>query len=167
VRRRLQLGRRRNPSEARMTKMRAPASFEDAITRVAGVLGFEGMAAVVGKTDRAVRNWSDPDIGTLPTLEDAWRLDAAYIAECGGEPPILAAYALKLKRSAFAPGNAAAIAASMKVAAKEGGEALAALVDASQPGADQLTRQLAAREALEASEAFKSAAQQLVAGGEE
>lgn len=150
-----------------MTKRRVPASFQDAVATIGGFLTYPVAAEVVGKAERTVRNWSDPDTGALPTIEDSIRLDAAFVAAGGGDPPMLAAYAMRLERSALATADASAIAASMKLAAKEGGEALAALVDASQPGADRLTRQLAAREALEASEAFRTAAQQLGAGGDE
>lgn len=148
-----------------MTKRRVPASFQDAVATIGGFLTYPVAAEAVGKAERTVRNWSDPDTGALPTIEDAFRLDAAFIAAGGGDPPMLAAYAMRLERSALASADAAAIAASMKLAAKESGEAMAALVDAAQPGATEIARQLAAREALEASEAFKTAAQKLVGRG--
>lgn len=144
-----------------MTKLRQPATFADAVTRIAGVLTWSGMADVVGKAERTVRNWSDPETNTLPTVEDAMRLDAAFVAQAGGAPPILSVYGFRLEQVIRPAPDAAAIAAVTGSAAIEGGQAIKALVDASQPGAPRAARIVARRECLEASETFAKAAHQL------
>ncbi|ATC34146.1 hypothetical protein CA606_18415 [Caulobacter vibrioides] len=148
-----------------MTKRRVPASFQDAVATIGGFLTYPVAAEAVGKAERTVRNWSDPDTGALPTIEDAVRLDAAFIAAGGGDPPMLAAYAMRLERASMASAGAAEVAASMKAAVREGNEAVNAMFDALERGGDRLAREVAAREALEAADAFKSAAQKLVSGG--
>lgn len=45
-----------------MTKAREPNTFEDAILRIADRIGWDGAADIVGKGERVVRNWSDPDM---------------------------------------------------------------------------------------------------------
>lgn len=133
-----------------MTKLRPPVSFYDAVTRIAGRIGFDGCASAVGKAERTVRNWSDPDTGAVPTIEDAFRLDAAYIAAGGGEAPIAAVYALKLDREAAKAADAEELAAATAEVAKEGGEFTAALAMAARPGASERDRQVALKEGEEA-----------------
>ena len=148
-----------------MTKRRDPASFADAVTKIAGLLTYAALAEMVGKSERAVRNWSDPETGAVPSIEDAWRMDAAYLSAGGGKAPMLTVYALRLEIAAEAATDVQAIVEATGKAAIEGGEGIAALVAASRPGATKLEKQIARREALEASEAFAVAAQRI--GGEE
>lgn len=82
-----------------MTKLREPRSFEDAITRVLGYLGADRAAEAVGKSTSMVRQWSDPDIDTLPNLKQAAALDAACASETG-EMPIGSVYAVVAMRLA-------------------------------------------------------------------
>ena len=43
-----------------MTKERAPLTFAQAVTRVAGLLGWEEAARVVERSERTLRLWSEP-----------------------------------------------------------------------------------------------------------
>lgn len=79
-----------------MTKLRPPASFELALTRIAGYLGWEECARIVDRSERCVRNWSDPDIAEFPTIAQAFALDAAYCAAGGGPASFHRTYALRL-----------------------------------------------------------------------
>ena len=144
-----------------MTKLRPPVSFYDAVTRIAGRIGWDGCASVTGKAERTVRNWSDPDTGAVPSIEDAFRLDAAYRAAGGGEAPIMSVYALKLDREAAQAADAEELAAATAVFAKEGGEAMAAMVLASRPGASERDRQIALKEGEEAIGALTNAMHKL------
>jgi hypothetical protein len=79
-----------------MTKVRAPLTFAQAITRVAGVVGWPAMAALTGRTERTVRYWSEDDQDGCPTLDQAFALDVAYRAAGGEGAPILESYAAQL-----------------------------------------------------------------------
>lgn len=79
-----------------MTKLRAPLTFADAVTRVAGLLGWAETARLVGRADRTVRDWSDPEITTMPPIDQALILDAAYRAAGGEDSPFHDAYAFLL-----------------------------------------------------------------------
>ncbi len=149
-----------------MTKIREPMSFHDAVTKVAGLLGWARTAEAVGKAERTVRNWSDPDTGALPTIEDALRMDAAYLARGGAEPPMLTAYAMHLDMENARPSDPREIAASMKTAAREAAEAMGALGEVlAAPNGDPTILAAAQRECMEAGEAFVAAARRLGKGG--
>lgn len=148
-----------------MTKLRAPGSFADAVTRVVGRITWRKAADVVGKSERTVRNWSEGDTGALPTIEEALLLDAAYLRAGGSHAPMMQAYGLLLKNITEGPADAAAIAGFIGPAAREGGEAVAALADASRPDADAAARARAGRECLEAAEVFTDAARKLMPPG--
>jgi len=119
-----------------MTKRRAPLTFERALSRVAGTIGWSTAADIVGKAENTVRNWSDPDTSAGVTLEAALKLDLAY-RQAGGEgAPLLQCYALRLEADydAACPDARALTVASARCA-KEGGEAVEATALASLPGA--------------------------------
>lgn len=140
-----------------MTKARDPSTFEDAIVRIADRIGWGAAADAVGKGERVVRNWSDPDMDRQPTIDEAMALDAAYLAAGGGEPPLMAVYGRRLDRMVTAPAaNADRIAASQR-AAIEGGQAIAALMAAGLPNACARTLAVADKETEEAIEAFTTA----------
>ncbi|MDB5663425.1 MAG: hypothetical protein JWN59_1763 [Sphingomonas bacterium] len=80
-----------------MTKLRTPLTFAQAVTRIAGLIGFDGAARVVDRKERIVRLWSEPDSGRSPTLDQARNLDAAYRAAGGEDAPLLDAYAFQLE----------------------------------------------------------------------
>lgn len=80
-----------------MTKERMPMSWAAAITRVMGELGDDGAGAATGRSAALVRKWSDPDADTLPNVEQALCLDAAYVVATGKAGPIAQLYNRLLK----------------------------------------------------------------------
>lgn len=129
-----------------MTKTRPPLTFELGLTRIAGLIGWDRVAALAGQEERTVRNWSDPDTG--PSAEQiplgtSLRLDAAYRAAGGPDAPMLDCYALRFATELGGCGHdLSELAMRIADAAKEGGEALAAAIRAALPGAsdEQLAR---------------------------
>lgn len=79
-----------------MTKLRVPHSWADAVTRILDRVGDAGAAAAVGKCERLVRAWSDPDDAKLPSLDQALALSAAYVIAGGEDAPFLDAFAFQL-----------------------------------------------------------------------
>src|SRR4051812_14366931 len=149
-----------------MTKLRAPVSFERALIRIADVLGWPKVAEIAGKDERTVRNWSDPDTTATVTLDVALRLDVAFRAAGGEGAPLFQVYALRLEadtRGACA--DSRRLAELTAKAAAEGGEAIAALVVAAQPGATLQQRARAEMEAEEAIQALTESLAQVRAGG--
>lgn len=144
-----------------MTKVRQPLTFAHAVTRIAGRIGWDGCADACGKSERAVRAWSDPELDRQPCLDDALALDAAYVAAGGGEAPLLSVYAARLDRSTTPPADSAELARATASVAKEAGEAVAALVAASQPGAPSRDRAIAEREVADAVDALNDAQRKL------
>jgi hypothetical protein len=112
-----------------MTKLRDPLTFGQAITRIAGVLGWEETASIVGKGKRLVRLWSEPDKRCNCTLDQARNLDAAYRAAGGEGAPLLEAYAFQLEFQ-IARENACRheLAETIAEVSREAGEAVAASV---------------------------------------
>ena len=132
-----------------MTKLRPPLSVEQALTRIAGQVpgDWQAMAAVVGKAERTVRNWGDPDTPEDISIRAAIALDLEY-QRCGGVgAPINDVYALLLKT-----GRAEVFACQAKLTAAtiveivESAEAIAAQLAAAQPGADQAAYDHAVRQ---------------------
>ena len=73
-------------------KLRNPREFSAAITRIRGELGEDACARAVGRSASLIRKWADPDHASLPGLEQALLLDAAYVAAGHGEAPLLKLY---------------------------------------------------------------------------
>jgi hypothetical protein len=134
-----------------MTKLTAPASFEQAIARIAGELGWDEAAAVIGKKGRTLRDYGDSDVQYGISLEDAYKLDCAYRAAGGDGLPILQTYQMRLKVEAATPGDDPEVLAHLaSIAAKETGEALGHLIAATRPGATPADLALAKRETVQA-----------------
>ena len=134
-----------------MTKLRAPLSFEDALVEVASVLGYQAMSEIAGVQPRTVRKWGDPEAPERCPVEAALEFDIAY-QQAGGEgAPLYEAYGalIEATRAQRFSDEAAIARAAIKVI-KEGGEAHAALVALSQPGATDADRRAAAKEVQEA-----------------
>lgn len=148
-----------------MTKPREPGKFGAAITEIAAALGWDASAEIAGVRTRAFRNYSDDDTRQTPTLAQALALDAAYVASTGREPPLMAAYLLSLEIAATPKANAAEILRLTQDAAREAGEAVAALAAAAVPGAPHSALKAAVRESVEARDKFDEAAKKL-SGGE-
>lgn len=132
-----------------MTKLREPLTYQAVLTEIAAAIGWDRCAAICGvRSERAVRNWSDPDCETEIRLIDAERLDRAFMDYGGDHAPFHRLHALRLDIAGReTPDRDLALLAGM--AAKETGEAVAALIGASSHG-DQRTRRKARKEIHEA-----------------
>lgn len=119
-----------------MTKRRAPLTFERALTRVADSIGWEGAASICGQAPRTVRNWSEPDTSASLSLEAALRLDVAHVEKTGEDAPFLTCYAIRLDlaRQAASP-DSDELVRRVAIVGKEGGDAIAASLNAVQPHA--------------------------------
>lgn len=138
-----------------MTKPREAITFNRALTTVAELLGWDRCAAICGRSERTVRNWSDPDTDTEISVLDARRLDAAYLGAGGNHAPFHRTFALQLELESRLPvDEAQAINDAAAKAAKEGGEAIAALITAAAPGTGPAQRRKAQIEVKEAIEAL-------------
>lgn len=131
-----------------MTKRREPLTYHQALTTIAALIGWDRCGAICGVTDRTVRYWSDPDCETEIRLLDAERLDRAYLAAGGDHAPFsrLLALRIELAERDEAQRSLTALAGG---AAKEAGEAVAALIEAAQRDCPE-TRRTAIKEIEEA-----------------
>lgn len=119
-----------------MTKARAPLSIAQAVTKVAGLIGWDKAASAVGRKERIVRLWSEPDKPSLPSLEQSILLDAAYIVAGGDGVPIGDAYMrLVGVRSNELTACHDELAATIADASREVGDGLAHAVLITRPGA--------------------------------
>lgn len=141
-----------------MTKLRPPLSFEDGLTRIAGLIGWTALARAMACDERTARAWSDPDSSRKVSMEDGLRADAAYRRAGGEGAPMLEAYALRLDIAARAlPATAEQILLATARCAKEDGEAICALAHAALPGAGPADVALAIREGRQSIDAMTSA----------
>lgn len=79
-----------------MTKLRAPFTFNNAVTRVAGLIGWPEVARITGRAERTVRDWSDPAKRTVAPIDQALELDLAYRAAGGEDSPFHDAFTFLL-----------------------------------------------------------------------
>jgi len=122
-----------------MTKVRPPVSFELALTRVAGLVGWGRTAGILAVCERTARDWSEPDTqpsaGRSICLDAARDLDAAYRQAGGDGSPMLQCLALQLEIALAEQIPAAEhLALSAAAAARESGEAVDAVIRAALPG---------------------------------
>lgn len=141
-----------------MTKPRAPLSVEQALQRIAGQLegGVGAMARVAQRQPGTIRLWMDPDRAEQVSLEAAIELDLAFQAEGGTGAPLFETYATRLQlaeASRFADRHR--LLDHAHGVAKEGGEAIAAIILATRPDATDADRREAHREAAEAYEKLR------------
>lgn len=132
-----------------MTKRREPLTYEHALTEVAARIGWDNAAALCGVSERTVRYWSDPDCQKEIRLIDADRLDRAFLADGGSYAPFHRMMALRLDL-ASTPQAGANLALATATAAKETGEAIAAMVNVTAHPEDARARSEARRETQEA-----------------
>jgi hypothetical protein len=154
-----------------MTKLREPMSFERALDTIKTLIGWDGCASVLNKTESAVRKMSDPDIERTISIRDARRLDQAYRRAGGAGAPMLETYASQLDMG-DSDGVAApdVILTAIRASVKECGEAVAAALEAVNGGASRQNRVDALREIEEGIESLmdlarKFGAQQVIEGG--
>jgi len=131
-----------------MTKRREPLTYHAALTTIAARIGWDRCGALCGVTDRTVRLWSDPDCETEIRLIDAERLDRAFISSGGDHAPFHRLFALRVELAAkTCDGDLVRHAAD---SAKETGEAVAALLEASAKADCPEMRRRAKKEVQEA-----------------
>ncbi len=119
-----------------MTDLRLPSTFAHAVTRIAGLLRWDGAAAVVGRRERSVRRWSEPRGVAHLSIEAALALDAAWAAAGGEGAPLLEAYAAQLELTVAARTAChRSLADELATAMTEDGEAAAAALAIILPGA--------------------------------
>lgn len=70
-------------------KYREPASIEDALIECAALIGWTAMAEAVGRKERMVRNWADPDHKSQIPVPDLLAIDRVCLAQTG-QAPLLA-----------------------------------------------------------------------------
>lgn len=75
-----------------MTKQRIPGTWAHAAVTISEQIGAKRAATVAQVSERTFYNWTDPDLGTTPTLAQAFALDTAFADAGGEELPFLAAY---------------------------------------------------------------------------
>lgn len=134
-----------------MTIPRRPTTFARALSIIADLLGWDGCADVLDKSESHVRKLGAPDTEREISLRDAYRLDAAYRRAGGEGAPLLECYALKLDLHMPAePTSASGMLTSAGRAAKESGEAVAAAIELAGKMNDPGARLRATREIEEA-----------------
>ncbi|WP_022697899.1 hypothetical protein [Euryhalocaulis caribicus] len=121
-------------------KVRKPRSFEDALTQVCAALTFQDAAAVIGKRNESyLRNACDPDHVQILPIHYALLLDAAYSAETGEPGPLLCTYQRLYEERAGGQkpceDDPNMLAGDVS---REGGEAVAALLNKSIPSREKL-----------------------------
>ena len=148
-----------------MTKVREHLTFEHAVTVVAALIGYDKAAEACGKTERAVRFWSDPDNDRCPCIGDALALDLAYLNAGGSEPPMMKVYMRCLEEAGHTPVPLSAALSASSDAIRKAGAFSADIVAAAQPGASPKLIAKVRGEAEEAASAFVDAAQKLSSAG--
>ncbi|HEX8554360.1 MAG TPA: phage regulatory CII family protein [Sphingomonas sp.] len=145
-----------------MTKLRVPHSWADATTRIAGLLGYEAAGHVVGRSDRTIYEWANPESATRPTLEQMLALDAAYIAAGGQGAPFLDAHAHQLDLVVVAAkADCRELVEEVGEAAIECGEAMAAALTVSVGNAPPIEVHRALAHASEAGAAIAAVERRL------
>lgn len=140
-----------------MTKLRHPLTPYRALSRIADLIGWDGCAAVIGKSESTIRKYADPDTEREISFQDAVRLDLAFRRAGGNGAPLFEAYSARLDLDQLDADDTAQLIAAVRTAAREGGEA----VDAALSGGD---RNSAIREADEAISAFTTLRARLLRG---
>lgn len=140
-----------------MTKARRPLTPYRALCRISDLLGWDGCADVIGKSEWSVRKFSDPDTGREISLQDAIRLDAAFQRAGGNGAPLLECYSarLELELASDAERQRCLFDATSR-AAKEAGEAISAALDAASRACDPAAHLRAVNEAREGLEAMQA-----------
>ncbi|HET6536691.1 MAG TPA: hypothetical protein VFG34_01070 [Sphingopyxis sp.] len=134
-----------------MTLERLPVTFENAMGDIARRLGWDGCAAVLGKSETQLRKMGTPDTDRELSIRDAVRLDAAYRRAGGEGAPLLECYALKLDMQVAHAGVCPeAMLVGAQGAAKESGEAIAAVLALVSNPEDRKAQKAALKEVEEA-----------------
>lgn len=111
-----------------MTKLRGPLTHARAVTRIAKFITKAVAAQVVGKSERTIDYWCDPDHPKCPTLREAVLLDAEWIRRGGRGAPLMEAHSAILTASCDQQiVDRGLLAESCADAVEESGEAMAAV----------------------------------------
>jgi len=138
-----------------VTKLRTPLTFADAMTRVAGAIGWAEAARVTRRSDRTLRAWSDPELTPTPPIALALDLDAAFRAAGGDGAPFQEAYDFQLDVARERQDACRhALAADIAVVARELGQAVAAAMALLQSSASSRDVHRAFAEVAEAAAAL-------------
>lgn len=112
-----------------MTLERAPLTFAGAMATVAVRIGHDVAAHIADRSERTIYGWSHPTTKTTPTIAQALAFDAAYREAGGTDSPFLDAYAFQLGTTIDRMDACrAALVDDVAAAAKEIGEAIAAVL---------------------------------------
>lgn len=147
-----------------MTKPRQPLTPYRALCRIEEVLGWDGIASVIGKNEWHCRKMSDPDTGREISLRDAARLDAAFQRAGGIGAPLREAYDAALSSLSDQAVDPTDLLSAASIAAKEAGEAVAAAIDFARRAGCRTTRAAAINEAEEGIAALHTLISALKAG---
>lgn len=138
-----------------MTHVRAPLTFAGAMTKVAGLIGYEAAAKIAGRAERTVYAWAHPTTRTVPPIDQALAFDAAW-RQAGGEgAPFMDAFAFQLglvieRQDACTR----ALVAEVGTASREVGEAIAATLSLTHSHASPLDAHRAFAEVSQAADAI-------------
>jgi len=138
-----------------MTLLRAPCTIPNAITRIAGQIGWPEVSRIARRRERTVRYWAAPKPKGAPTIDQAVALDAAFVAAGGQGQPLLETYS-QLLGVAVSEEIACrtALLSDLSRASAECGEAISHGILAGQNGASPLQIQRAIGEAEQACSAM-------------
>lgn len=137
-----------------MTKLRDPVTVENTLNLLLGTITIERAAEVTERSAGYLRALSNPDTRERLAFEDAIKLDLEWRAQGNEGYPLFETFDRLLTTTAVGRfANAAAIGRLTCLVAKEAGEATAALIEASLPGAGAAEWKAALRELEEADQA--------------
>lgn len=135
-----------------MTKLRPPLTIDAALTRAADLLpgGWLSLAELTGRGVSLVRAWGDPDRREAIPLAAALQIDQACRAASGETPFTSWLHGQLNLEGVAAPFDPADLVARIAEVVRETGEANAALVEATRPGASAADIAAAQRETEQA-----------------
>lgn len=138
-----------------MTHLRAPLTFADAMTKVAGLIGYEAAAKMSGRATRTIYAWANPTTKTVPPIDQALAFDGAFRAAGGEGAPFLDAFTFQLglvveRQDACAR----ALVADVGAVSRETGEAIAAALTLTSSTASPLDAMRAFAEVTQAADAI-------------
>lgn len=79
-----------------MLKVRQPDTIAAAVNLIAATVGHDECAKAIGKTTGLIYGFADPDKDARPSVEQAIKLDALYIAATNEPGPIMQVYMRQL-----------------------------------------------------------------------
>lgn len=128
-------------------------TIENTLFKILGKITIEKAAAITGREAGYLRSLSDPDSRYRLSVDDAVVLDIEYRAQGGLTFPLYETYGQLLEQAnAERFSDAAALHLQAVEVIREGGQAHAALVTASLPGATDADKRTAAKELEEAAD---------------